>query len=359
MADYDNAELTERERRAGEYQRNIAGYNEGTLSNITDYNKDITRNISENNVANQRNIANRNAANTNSIAQYNANAAKNQFNQQLGNYDFANRQNASLRDTQLTQTSRKSEAERFEAQRNLQNAALGLFGSMNQAMNGSTTGNTMHMLRNRNDADNSTYWQNLTDNRNQILNAYDESYNQNQVAKRDAAINAIKAIKDIQGGLSSDLNNIQNDLYSNINNINSDLMTNLNNIDINMLTNRQNIRGDLAANLTNINPNLYADPALVDPLIPSKRDASVYLPASRRGNVVNAEGSSIYKAPGSNSTLTNLENQINKTLNDTKEHKSAIENYIMPANAEQSILNQRNRIRGNDYFSRLMNSFNY
>ena len=96
----------------------------------------------------------------------------------------------------------------------MRNAALGLFGSMgNTAMNGSTLGNTMSMLRDRNDADNSVYWQQLMENRDTVLNAYDEAANQNQVAKNDAVINAEKALRDIEDDLSANLSNINPNLY--------------------------------------------------------------------------------------------------------------------------------------------------
>ena len=174
MADYDSGEVTERERLAAERQKAIAQFNANSINDPT----------------------------------------YGQLANQLANYDQANRQNAALRDVQKRQASRKAEADRFEAQRNLRNAALGLFGSMgNQAMNGSTLGNTISMLRDRNDADNSTYWQQLQDNRNQYDNAYDEAYNQNQVAKNDVRTNAAKAIRDIEADLSANLSNINPNLY--------------------------------------------------------------------------------------------------------------------------------------------------
>lgn len=170
MADYDSGEITERERLAAERQKEIASFN--------------------------------------------AQAVRNQLSRQLANYDQANQQNAALRDVEKKQASRKAEADRFEAQRNLRNAALGLFGSMgNQAMNSSTVGNTMSMLRDRNDADNSTYWQQLQENWNQYDNAYNEAYNQNQVAKNDATTNATKALQDIESDLSANLSNINPNLY--------------------------------------------------------------------------------------------------------------------------------------------------
>lgn len=170
MADYDAGEITERERLAAARQKEIAARN--------------------------------------------AEGVKNQLRRQLANYDLADQQNAALRDVQLKQNERKAEADRFEAQRNLRNAALGLFGSMgNTAMNSSTLGNTMSMLRDRNDADNSVYWQQLMENRDTVLNAYDESVNQNQIAKNDAVINAEKALRDIEDDLSANLSNINPNLY--------------------------------------------------------------------------------------------------------------------------------------------------
>ena len=149
----------------------------------------------------------------NALAKYNAQSLLNQLNYQLKNYDLADKQNASLRDVQYKQNMRKAETDRFEAQRNLQNAALGLFGSMNQAMNGSTVGNAMKMLADRNDAENDIYWQQLMDNQNQVKNAYQESLNQNQAARYDAISNARKGLRDIQSDLAANLNNINPNLY--------------------------------------------------------------------------------------------------------------------------------------------------
>lgn len=170
MADYDSGEVTDRERLAADRQKEIA--------------------------------------------KFNADAVKNQLSRQIANYDLANQQNRKLADVQLKQNSQKSEADRFEAQRNLQNAALGLLGSMgNTALNSSTTKNFMTMLEDRNDADNQTYWNQLQTNNNTVNNAYNESYNQNQVAKNDAAANAEKALRDIESDLSANLSNINPNLY--------------------------------------------------------------------------------------------------------------------------------------------------
>lgn len=169
MADYDAGEVTERERLAAERQKAIQGFN--------------------------------------------AQSTKNQLDQQLANYDFANRQNRALADVQRDQNSRKTSSDRFEAQRDLQNAALGLFGSMNQAMNGSTLGNLMRMLEDRNDKENNTYWTQHQVNQDQVENSYDEAVNQNNVAKNDAAISAEKALRDSQADLAANLSNINPNLY--------------------------------------------------------------------------------------------------------------------------------------------------
>lgn len=216
------------------------------------------------------------------LAKYNANSVANQLDQQIYTYDVADTQNKALRDLQLKQSGRKGEADRFEAQRQLQNAALGLFSSAGPtAMNSSTTGNMMSMLRNRNDSDNVTYWQQQQENNNAINNAYNESYAQNQLARRDAAVNATKALRDIQG--------------------------------------------DLAANLSNINPNLYEAPG---------KDADM------------------------KAILDNIA-AIRKGYTKANAYQPTISGYPVPANAEQNILNQRNRLGRNDYFSRLVNSYNY
>lgn len=153
------------------------------------------------------------AENQTKISKQNIKDVQHQLKQQLANYDFADRQNRALADTQLQQISRKNSADRFEQQRNLQNSALGLMGSMGSAMNGSTTGNFMSMLRSRNDADNNTYWAQLQENQDQVENAYNDSLNQNNVARRDAMQSADKAIRDISADWSANMNNINPKLF--------------------------------------------------------------------------------------------------------------------------------------------------
>lgn len=367
MADYDSGEVTDRERTAADRQKQIAKYNDNTLWGVAKYNQGTANNLANWNAGLQSRLAEKNAAQTSEIAEYNAEATRDQLLRQMENYDEANQQNASLRDTQFKQASRKSEAERFEAQRNLQNAAIGLLGSMNQAMNGSTVGNTMSMLRNRNDADNSVYWQALQDNRNAIQNAYDESYNQNQIAKRDAAINAIKALQDIQGDLASNLGNIQNELFANLGNIRGDQLASLSNTFGDLLASRRNLQGDLAANLNNINPNLYEEPADVE--VPN----SGYAIPANLSRITQAQGSGGASGTGGNATAPITQNPIYRSpgddaidiwrrvaenmMNGVNRNESRLLDYIMPENAEQNILGYRNRL-GNNYFGTLVNRFN-
>lgn len=149
----------------------------------------------------------------NALAKYNAQSLNAQLTNQLKNYDLADKQNLSLRNTQLIQNRRNAETDRFEAQRQLQNAALGLMGSMNQAMNGSSTGNLMRMLEDREDSDNNIQWDQLRRNDDSVYNAYQESLNQNNASRFDAIANARKGLRDIQSDLAANLNNINPNLY--------------------------------------------------------------------------------------------------------------------------------------------------
>ena len=153
------------------------------------------------------------AKNQTNISSQNVRDVQNQLKRQLANYDFADRQNRALADVQLDQNSRKTSADRFEAQRDLQAATLGLLGSMGSAMNGSTTGNLMSMLRSRNDKENNTYWAQHQSNQDQVENAYNDSVNQNNVARRDAMQSAEKAIRDITGDWRANMNNINPNLF--------------------------------------------------------------------------------------------------------------------------------------------------
>lgn len=230
MADYDAGELTDREKLAGKNQVEIA--------------------------------------------KQNADDVRNQLSKQLETYDFANRQNRALADVQLKQNSRKNSADRFEAQRDLQNAAIGLLGSMGPgAMNSSSMGNFMSMMGNRNDKENNTHWAQLQSNQDQVENSYADSFNQNQVAKRDAVTSAEKAIRDIES--------------------------------------------DLSANLNNINPNLYEEPG---------------------SGETNLDSGSVWNGAGN-----------------IQQNNAQVSGYIMPDNRQGAA---RNRVGGNDYFSKLINRFN-
>ena len=153
------------------------------------------------------------ANNQTSISAQNVRDVQNQLNRQLANYDFADAQNRALADTQLKQNSRKTNADRFEAQRDLQAATLGLLGSMGSAMNGSSTGNLMRMLESRNDKENNTYWAQHQVNQDAVENAYQDSLNQNRVARRDAMQSAEKSIRDIESDWAANLNNINPNLF--------------------------------------------------------------------------------------------------------------------------------------------------
>lgn len=279
MADYDNAEVTQRERLAAQNQ-----------------------------------IA---------LSKYNADTVRNQLAQQMANYDMSDKQNRRLADVQLTQNSRKTEADRFDAMRDLQNSALGLFGSMNQAMNGSTTGNTMYMLGNRADKDNMNYWTQHQVNQNAVENAYDESVNQNNLARNEAASTAEATIR--------------------------------------------NMEADLAANLNNINPNLYQAPGTGDTSLSwtggssGSSRSNIYSPESTggalgNGSVSNGNSGSLNGVSGSTSTGNGGIYDSNKV----EANMARLAGYLMPDNSAQAAreLASRNRLMNNNYFNRLVNRYN-
>lgn len=169
MANYDSGEVTDRERTAAEHQKELAGFNAQTI--------------------------------------------KNQLQQQLYNYDLANKQNRSLADVQLKQNSRKNEADRFQAQRDLRNSAVGLLGTMGPAINGSATQNFISMLEDRQDNDNVNYWTQHQANQNAVENAYDEAVNQNVINRNDAVANAEAQLRGIEADTAANINNINPNLY--------------------------------------------------------------------------------------------------------------------------------------------------
>lgn len=212
------------------------------------------------------------------ISQQNALNVRTQLQRQLANYDTADQQNRKLADLQLQQNSRKTSADRFEAQRDLQNAATGLLGTMGTAMNGSSTGNLMRMLEDRNDKENSTYWAQHQQNQDSVENSYQDSLNQNRIARLDAMQSAEKAINDIAT--------------------------------------------DMSASLNNINPNLAEPPGT-----PTDWMEGIWDPAR---------------------------------VQEMQEQDKLISGYMRPdqEGARSTNPTQRNRLGGNDYFSRLMNRFN-
>lgn len=268
MADYDNAEVTERERLAAQNQ-----------------------------------IA---------LAKYNADTSRNQLAQQLANYDMSDKQNRRLADVQLRQNSRKTEADRFDAMRDLQNSALGLFGSMNQAMNGSTTGNAMYMLGNRNDKDNMNYWTQHQTNQNAVENAYDESVNQNNLARNEAASTTEAAIR--------------------------------------------NMEADLAANLNNINPKLYQAPGTGDTNLGSSTTTTTTTTSTNAPEGANG----LVKSNNSETTTNTSVYDANKVdANMARMPRYLMPNYTgyTPESAARNTA-PRNRYQQGNYFSRLLNGFN-
>lgn len=128
-------------------------------------------------------------------------------------YDASDKQNKALLDAEKTQNRQKTEADRFQAQRSLQNAARGLVNTVGQGLNSSATGNIANMVRDQQDADNVDYWTTLRQNQNTVENAYQEALNQNYLSRREAGINAQIAKRDIESNLAASLQNIHPDLY--------------------------------------------------------------------------------------------------------------------------------------------------
>ena len=169
MADYDSAEVTDREQKAADNLGSIAGFNAGST--------------------------------------------KNQLQQQLGNYDLADQQNRTLADVQRKQNSRKSASERFGANKKLQTSVGGILGAAGNALNGSSVYNLIDMLKTRKDLDNAEVWNSLTQNQNAVENAYNESLNQNVLSRNDVASTAEFGLRGIEADTSAQLNNINPSLF--------------------------------------------------------------------------------------------------------------------------------------------------
>lgn len=128
-------------------------------------------------------------------------------------YDASDKQNKALLNTEKTQNRQKTEADRFQAQRSLQNAARGLMNTVGQGLNSSATGNIANMIRDQQDSDNVDYWTTLKQNQNTVKNAYQEALNQNYLSRREAGIKAQIAKRDIESNLAASLQNIHPKLY--------------------------------------------------------------------------------------------------------------------------------------------------
>lgn len=128
-------------------------------------------------------------------------------------YDEADKQNENLLNTERRQNRQKTEADRFQAQRSLQNAARGMVNSVGAGLNSSATGNLINTFAGQQDADNVDYWTTLRQNQNAVENAYREAANQNYLARREAAINAEISKRDIEANQAAQRQNISEDLY--------------------------------------------------------------------------------------------------------------------------------------------------
>lgn len=128
-------------------------------------------------------------------------------------YDAADRQNKELLDTERMQNRQKVEADRFQAQRNLQNAARSLVNSVGNGLNSSAAGNIRNLLMDQQDASNVDYWTTLRQNQNAVENAYREAVNQNYLNRLEAGVNAEVAKRDIEANQSAQLQNLNPDLY--------------------------------------------------------------------------------------------------------------------------------------------------
>lgn len=162
------------------------------------------------------------AKNQNALAKMNIQDLQNQLNRQLDIYNQADAQNKRLADAERTQASRKAESDRFDAQRNLQAASVALMGDMGQAMNGSATGNLMRMLENRNDLEDNAQLSQLLSNWEQTNNQYNDTLNQNRIARMEAMANTEKAINDATRNWMAALNNIDPSLFPKSGSVNGD-----------------------------------------------------------------------------------------------------------------------------------------
>ena len=143
-------------------------------------------------------------------------AAKNQndlYYNQLANYNLSDRYNAELADEQRAQIGRKSDAERYNQLRKLQQATTGVANSMGNALSGSGAQVLGEMATERKDQDNVDYWQQYVDNINAVNNSQRESLNQNELNRADLKANQRYALQGIENDLAANYNNINPEFF--------------------------------------------------------------------------------------------------------------------------------------------------
>lgn len=163
------------------------------------------------------------ADNLGAISSWNAQSTLDQLDRTLANYDQADRQNRALADAQLYQNSWKARNERFAQNKKLQAAAQQVSQAMGNAMRGSTLYGLNDMLRTRQDLDNNDVWTTLYQNQHAVENAYQESLNQNALARNEALSDAEYSLRGLKSDLAAQLNNINPNLYQTPENAGSDI----------------------------------------------------------------------------------------------------------------------------------------
>lgn len=153
------------------------------------------------------------ANNLKEIANYNIETATNQLGQINQNYDASDTQNRALADKQLKQNSQQTANDRFGANKKLQTAVQGLANTAGNALRGSQTGRLLDMVRTRTDLDNNATWNMLRQNQNAVENAYTEAFNENVLARNDAASTAEQSVRGVNADTAAQLSNIAPDLY--------------------------------------------------------------------------------------------------------------------------------------------------
>lgn len=145
------------------------------------------------------------AADKNAKAQLNTIARQ----RDMANNTFAEQEdfNKKLLATEQQQASRATEDDRFLAQRSLQNAAQGVMGAMGNALSGSGTNVMGNMLRNRQDTENVTYWNQLQKNWDDAQNSYDTAQQSLTAARNDAEADIFGKTMDVLGNWANTYRN--------------------------------------------------------------------------------------------------------------------------------------------------------